>query len=305
MDISTYIKEMKEIYKEIHDFICNPNSSEVQFQEIVKLFTKSNLKENNNKLREIIHIINDISHSHHRTATFYNKIDQIIQHLAEDIKQSFSNSDIYNIIENNRRLLLSFIENNIITVNKTIATEFFEDDNYYKYFNLEIQRAFNSKIDLTIDQNYEQNRHNGENESKICQIIRNDSLDEFISLHQKSDISINDSIDDSIFETNNISLTSFDDISLIHYATFYGSIKIIKYLMSQNVELPSNIWLYAVRSNNTEIFQLLKEKNVEIKNLADDFVGFDEIDPYELLITESIKCHHNEMTNYIKKKFNS
>ena len=69
---------------------------------------------------------------------------------------------------------------------------------------------------------------------------------------------------------------------------FLVQYKYSKYLYKNGAELKPRIWLYGIHSDNPEIIQLLEENHIEPPNKS-----------YEKCIKESIKCHHNEITNYI------
>ena len=76
--------------------------------------------------------------------------------------------------------------------------------------------------------------------------------------------------------------------TLIEYAAFYGSIQIFQYLRLNGVDLEPNLDIYAIHSNNPEFIHILEANRVK----------FDEYCLYE-----SIKCHHNEIANYIKENY--
>ena len=69
----------------------------------------------------------------------------------------------------------------------------------------------------------------------ITELIRNDSIDEFITYINKNDYPIQSTIENSIFETNSLLLER--KATLIEYTAFYGSIQIFKYLYLNKVEL--------------------------------------------------------------------
>ena len=54
------------------------------------------------------------------------------------------------------------------------------------------------------------------------------------------------------------------------------------------VKLGPSLWIYAIHSNNGELFHLLEEFNVD---LPDDW--------FQMFLKEAIKCHHNDIANYI------
>ena len=92
--------------------------------------------------------------------------------------------------------------------------------------------------------------------------------------------------------------------SLIEYAAFFGSIQIFNYLLKNKVELTSSLWNYAIHSRNPKIIHCLEEKriNPEIE-IKDDEDKIKKIISYENCLYDSIKCHHNELKNYIQKKY--
>ena len=311
MEIQAHIKEMKEIYNKLHKYICNEVNSESQLKDLIKLLKDSLKKDNSNKLREIIHIINDISDNHHRIPNFFDKIEQILLHLKDDIKKSLSNLNIFNIVKENKRLLLWFIEQKIVIVDKSISIELFQLG-YYDYLNFEIQSGFNSKIDHTKDheyQEFEQKRRKGENESLICQLIRDDSLEEFISFVEKNNICLTGQIKRSIFETNKLFKDLWCEQNIIQYAAYHGSIKIIKYLISKGVSLDLETYLFAIHSNNIEILKLFESKKDELSKEEDDlivsscFSKYNDKEIYESLLIEAIQCHHNDMVNFIMSNY--
>ena len=141
--------------------------------------------------------------------------------------------------------------------------------------------------DINIQENFDENRKIGENDSYLCSIIRNDSCDEFIVYVNQTNLSLNMTIiNPSIFETNLFLLDKKP--TLIEYASFYGSIQIFKYLLLNNVELSSSLWLYSIHGQNAEIISILEENHIEPPSNS-----------YQLCFEEAIKCHHNEIADYI------
>ena len=94
-------------------------------------------------------------------------------------------------------------------------------------------------------------------------------------------------IKESIFETNQL-LTCKEKISLIEYASFYGSNDIIKYIEKKGVELTSSMWIYGIHSCNAELIRYLEDNHVSPPD-----------NDYERILEESIKCHHNDISNYL------
>ena len=135
-------------------------------------------------------------------------------------------------------------------------------------------------------ENFERNRQNYENEYKLCSLIRDDSVSDFIQYINERNLSFSTQIKRSFFETNSMFIEK--DPTLIEYAAFFGSIQILKYLVIKDVELEPSIWLYAVHSDNAEIIQFLEEKKIEMDDRT---------------FSEAVKCHHNEIARYIRENY--
>ena len=140
-----------------------------------------------------------------------------------------------------------------------------------------------------ILENFDEKRQKGENESYICELIREDSVEEFISYMSKTDLSFSSFIPHSIFETNSF-LLSNEKTSLIEYAAFFGSIQIFNYLRLNKAEISSSLLKYVIHSDNAELIQILEEDNESIKRADFDLDCFNE----------AIKCHNNNITQYFE-----
>ena len=148
--------------------------------------------------------------------------------------------------------------------------------------------AYETKISIE-DAIFDENREEGENNNYLCKLIRNDSIEEFIIYFNKQNLSPkNTKIKLTKFETNPF-LIGKNDISMIEYAMFFGSIQIVKYLQSNDADLNPSLWLYAIHSNNPELINFLEENYV----LPDDKT-------YKECFIESVKCYHNNVAHYIQ-----
>ena len=168
---------------------------------------------------------------------------------------------------------------------------FLAKENIGKYRSLDELLRTNEFIEkeeeVRTNEHFYEKRREGENDDKLCQLIRNNEIKEFITFTEQRNLQLESKIKYSIFETNHL-LIFKDKISLIEYASFYGSIDIIKYMQMKGVELTSSMWIYAIHSRNAEL----------IKYLEDNHVSPPEND-YEKILQESIRCHHNDVSSYI------
>ena len=112
-------------------------------------------------------------------------------------------------------------------------------------------------------------------------------IEEFIIYVNKNDLPLSTKVKPSIFETNPF-LTEKEP-SLIEYSAFFGSTQIFRYLYLNQINLNTKtFWIYAIHGNNPELIQFLYDNKI---------IPSDEI--YQICLKEAIKCHHNEMAEYI------
>lgn len=177
------------------------------------------------------------------------------------------------------------------------------DNRYYpQYFYPEIENFIKDEKNVQkcseLPENYEEKRLIGENNNPICELIRKDSIDEFISCAKQTNMSLKGDINTSIYDTNtfllgrNITLIQyaafFGATQIFKYSSFFGSIQIFRYLYQNIVVLTSSLWLYSMHGQSQEIINILNENMIISQDKQ-----FNDI------VNESIKCHHIEVTNYI------
>ena len=311
MNVAKYLDEMKDMQETFLEFLENIESIEENFKKLKIKFENMKIRDNKHDFRLVLHFISSICDNYCRSPSIFDKIERILQLFKADIKNYYTNSEIFSIFKQNTRLLLFLIKEEIIIVDENIAkkitTDEFREKKYPQYFAPEIKPFENKKWFLELDENlnlkkslpenFELMRNKGENESFICKLIREDSVEDFIVHFNKKCISPNATINPSIYETNSFLLEnqiqSKDGIKLIEYAAFFGSIQIFTFLKNEKAELTPSLWLYAIHSKNAELIHLLEELDIEPIINNDN-----EEKSYIECFKESIKCHHNAIANY-------
>lgn len=306
MEFVEYINEKKEIRDNLLKFICDEDGSQYSYDDLINFFkSKENFKDKN-ELFEFLRLLVKISKNHHRTTEFNGKLEQIVQYFSKDIVQNFTNSEIFNIFKNNKLLVLYLLKNKILTMDKPLIIQMLEKDNsnstikakYYQFFIKEIESFLKKEeihdydhllhLDPEILENFEEKRQKDENESHICTLIRDDSIENFISHVREEKIQLSKTlIKPSIFETNPFLMDK--SVTLIEYSAFYGSLKIFQYLLNKKVNISPLLYICVVHSDSQELLQ-----NFEL--------NYDESFKPLLLkcLVESIKCHHNKIAkNFI------
>ena len=306
MEIETYIQQKKELYSPLIDFIESSDDSDIEYTSLINEIEKQSIVNNNSEVRELLQLISKITDNHHRDPSFFPKLERLLTHIIIEKKAQISSNEIIQIFESNKRVLYLLFEKRIVIPDSTIMNLLLtkKDENgfyFYRYLFPSIKKFIEdekrrdfiqSEILKELDQTYESYEKKcqlGENDSIICTLIRQDSIEEFVQYTTQSNLSLNLKIKPSLFETNSFLLKN-KETSLIEYAAFFGSIQIFQYLKYNKIELTSSLWQFAIHSNNPELIHILEECNVDtdVKNFAENY------------LEEAIKCHHNDFVNYIR-----
>ena len=298
MGIQEYLTKMSSIQKLILSYIEYEASSLKPVANLMEIFNNLKALKDKHELKSVLHMLSNIADNHHRGPCFFERIEKIINFLKLDMKSNFSNFSIFNIFKSNKRILWFLIKEEIITVNKTIESILtkkyeYQEASYSEYLFTMPNHFTNKKLIQEIKENldeYEKKQAIGENDSRVCELIREDLLDDFVDFVTKEKLSLERKIEKSIFESNPLLLSR--GASLIEYAAFFGSVKIFNYLQENGNKLTPSLWLYAIHGKNNEIIRLLEENHIKL-----------EESEYSECFSEAIKCHHNEIADYIRNKY--
>ena len=313
MEYKEYLIQMRGIQQNLVDYFDN---DERNISIINQFFTDLKTKQNSQQIKELLHFISKFSNNYHRSNDFFTVFEEIINIYKDDIIQNFTNRQIFRIFHNNKRILLILFEAKIlkpdIYILKTFLRAKYIDEYYLHYFYPEFKNFLNEKLLTKINnsisyrhynsdqlilnpeeiesdfESFIQKRKKGENDKYICELIQNDAIEDFVTYVNRKNFSLTSRINDSIFETNSFLLKS-KNTTLIEYASFFGSIQIFKYLYMNNVELTQSMWLYSIHGKNPEIIHFLEENKID-----------PILNSFEKVLIESIKCHHNEFSDYIR-----
>ena len=274
-DILNYIKKMKDLYNILLSYLDNCTEDEEDFFLLFDFIENQKIKENKDELIEFFLIVVNICNNHHRNKFFLQKIEKIISSFFDIFKQNFIEPEIFHIFETNKRILFFLVQNKIITLtNKEMKIG---NVTYRIYLN-----------DQYLDLKDENKIKIGENDWHLCELIRNDLIDDFIIYTTQFNIPLDNRIKSSKYETNPFLIDKSP--TFIEYAAFFGSIQIFQYLRMNKIEITPSVLVYAIHSNSPEIINLIEESKIDL----DD-------DTYLICFKESIKCHHNDIANYIKE----
>ena len=175
MEVQSYINWKKELYRNIINFIdCEEEAS-------INILNIQNINSNKDDFTEFLRLISKLSDNHHRNQSFLGQVEKILLYFKHEIKQTFTNSQIFDIFSSNKRILLFLITNDIITMDKTITDLILKSNKgskhqkYRYYFFNEIKPFLDSKTLLIIQRelnnlgsdifiDFEKKCQNGQNE---------------------------------------------------------------------------------------------------------------------------------------------
>lgn len=308
MSIQDYIDNKKEIQNIFIDYIDCEDQNEQIYSKLKAILDLHKIFKSREETLIFLHMIIEIANHHHRTKSLFIRIEKILSSYKNEIIQIFSNNELFQLFKINKLILLFLFKENMITLNDEIITDLKEKQDH-QYFYPEIQEYYNENIEEEEEEEYEnkendkfyvdnygsiitnfdefsKKREKGENDSYICEIIRKDSIHEFVFYINQANIKHSEKIKPSIFETNLLLQTNTP--TLIEYAAFFGSIKIYKYLRFKAVNLNPELFVYAVHSRNVKMIHLLENDEMIPKQ-----------ESYEAALNETFKCFHDEISKYI------
>lgn len=174
MKIKEYIERMKTIQNKILEFIDQGQDVEEHYQNLINLFQDLQIRSNKYRLKTILYILSNISNNHHRYPEFFSKIEKILLLFEQEIKEKYSNYEIFTIFRYNKRILRFLINKNILLIDEDIKEEMkkekYESFNYF--INLFPETILKVKSTNEIDDKFEYKLNQGENEYLISEIIR-------------------------------------------------------------------------------------------------------------------------------------
>lgn len=122
MEIERYIEEMREIQKQVLDYLDSTENGEEDFSKLTSYFDDIKIIENSLKFKEFIQMIANISYKHHYTSLFYNKIEKICFYFKESILHHFSDFELIIFFIYSPRMIFFFIEQKFVIFNEKLAS---------------------------------------------------------------------------------------------------------------------------------------------------------------------------------------
>lgn len=116
-----YLAKMGEIQNCILGFLDEEGEeTEQRFRDLESLLISKTNQLDKYDLKSVLYLISKITKTHYRSSVFFDKTKEIITILKDQIKQTFSNSDIFHIFKNNKLVLLILFNEGILLMDENI-----------------------------------------------------------------------------------------------------------------------------------------------------------------------------------------
>ena len=125
MSLKEYLNKIKKLQLDLLNFLDEETND--AGQDFFKLLNDSKICEIRKECKVFIHLIMAIVNNHHRSTNFFQKIEKILSLIQ--VKQNFSNSEIYELFSSNKRILLFIIQSNILSIEDFIQFSQISDKN--------------------------------------------------------------------------------------------------------------------------------------------------------------------------------
>ena len=155
MEIQQYLSQKKDIQKGLLSFIECEHEIEEKYINLINIIKDQKIQQDPQELQMFLSLLVNIT-NHKRTSNFYERLEKILLMFQNEIKQSFSNFQIFHIFRKNKRLLLFLLKEKIITVENKIADimltkKKFIKGHYSMYFYPELKTFLEPKIQKEIE----------------------------------------------------------------------------------------------------------------------------------------------------------
>lgn len=168
----------KKSYNDLLQFLENPANNEDEF---IKFFNLNKEEGEKEQIENLLQLVKSIADNHKRDDCLLKKLFAIVGHYKDQIKQTLSNIEIYDISRTNKLFLLFLLESQIIIVDDCVYGELnsqieLNGNKYCHFFYPEIKEFVGEEksqnilndllsIDSNILDHFNEKRHEGENDS--------------------------------------------------------------------------------------------------------------------------------------------
>lgn len=120
--MQAYIQQQKDIYQQVSEYLQEEDETDAtkEFNSIITLIQKPINQYGKSEFISFLNLISHVVKNHCHSPHFHKRIETFLIHFQSDIKQNLSNMEIFRLFLNNKRILLSLIQNKIVELDQNI-----------------------------------------------------------------------------------------------------------------------------------------------------------------------------------------
>ena len=149
MDIQEYFARKREIHDSILNFLDDDNQNvDENFESLISFLDEKEISKNRDELKIFLYLLSNVAKNYYQSHFFFEKIEKIINNYKADIKQFFSNYEIFSIFQDSLRILLYLFEAEIVKFDRSIYNYFQKSMNFeiLPYFYKELKEYYENEI---------------------------------------------------------------------------------------------------------------------------------------------------------------
>lgn len=307
MEYQAYVIKLKIFYDSLLQYLQNSSFDEDNYDFLIHSINQFILLEHPELFQKFLQLLSVLSVCYHRNKHFIDNIFHLFKKYQSQIKQTFSNTFLFDLFKDYRLIILFLIKNGIITFDLNIYLKITTiSPQCTKFFAKEINEFIDKenlhfkKVDILTDELFEKKS------SQICRYIQNDSIRDFVTFVTLNDnFNMNQEVPyDPMFEIDPFLYKNDEKPSVLEYAFYCGSMKIINYLLNNyEGKLDSKLWFYAIHSGEPKLITLLEGRTDSFNDHFDQYfkeaVTFHQNAIAAYLLNSYPEYHQNIQSNYM------
>ena len=183
---------MKSIQNSLLEFLEEESDGDDKYENFINLVSTQQIINDKHEFKALLQLISRIANNHHRSRNFISKGERVLRQFKQDPQKYFSNSEIFNIFNDNKRILLILLEEKMMIIDEYIFLKIpspeYVSMNYCEYFQPEIKpfliqeniekygsknkllkdNKFIERMNKEVETNFYEKRRKGENDDYLC-----------------------------------------------------------------------------------------------------------------------------------------
>ena len=118
---------MKSIQNSLLEFLEDESDANDKYENFVNLISTQKINNEEHELKALLQLINRIGNNHHRFPNFISNVERVLTQFKQDLQKYFSNSEIFDIFKDNKRILPFLLEEKMMIIDECIFSIIMSD----------------------------------------------------------------------------------------------------------------------------------------------------------------------------------